>query len=83
MRYLSIVVAVAALAGCASGTTVFHSTDAKFNVVCHGAGLWWLPGTTASSEYQACQAAQEKSGYLEGPAPVRPIPSGVSSQGPS
>jgi len=82
-RYAFILLAVAALAGCVSGTTAFHSSDGKFNVVCRGAGLWWLPGTTASSDYHTCRETLEKSGYLEGPVPVRPIRAPVTFQGPS
>jgi len=83
MRYAFILLALAGLAGCISGTTVFHSADGKFNVVCRGAGFWWMPGTTAYHEYHACREAQQKSGHLEGPTPARPIGAPMSSPGPS
>jgi hypothetical protein len=82
-RYAFILLALAGLAGCVSGTTTFHSPDGRLNVVCHGAGFWWVPGTTASSEYHACREAQLKSGYIEGPVPVRPTHSPTFSPGPS
>jgi hypothetical protein len=83
MRYALIVLALTALAGCVSGTTVFHSADGRQNVICRGAGFWWVPFTTASSDYHACRAAQQKSGYLEGPVTARPIDAPASFQGPS
>jgi len=83
VRYAFVLLALAALAGCASGTTVFHSSDGRQNVICRGAGLWWVPGTTASKEYSACREAQRKSGYLEGPSPSRPSPGSTFSPGPS
>jgi hypothetical protein len=79
MRCAFILLALGVLAGC-SGTTVFHSPDGRFNVVCHGAGLWWVPLTTASSDYHACRDAQLKAGYREGPVPVRPIGAPVTGE---
>jgi hypothetical protein len=83
MRHAFVLLTLAALAGCVSETAVFHSADGKSNVVCRGASFWWLPFTTASNDYRACREAQLKSGYLEGPAPVRPVHSPTFSPGPS
>jgi hypothetical protein len=83
VRCAFILLALTPLPGCVSSTTVFHSPNGRSNVVCHGAGLWWLPGTTASSDYHACRETQQKSGYIEGPARVRAIPAPMTFQGPS
>jgi hypothetical protein len=58
-----------ALAGCVSETTVFHSPDGKYTVVCSGAGFGIIRGTMAMNEYHNCREAYLKAGYIEGPAP--------------
>jgi hypothetical protein len=83
VRYAFILLALAGLAGCVSGTTAFHSSDGGRNVICRGASFWWVPLTKASSDYHACQEAQRKSGYLEGPVTARPAPASTFSAGPS
>ena len=84
VRYAFILLALAALAGCVSRTTMFHNSDGSRTVVCRGGGFWWVPGTTAHSDYRACREAQEKSGYIEGPLTIRPaLPAPVPYPGPS
>ena len=83
MRHALILLALTLLAGCASGTTMFHSANGRQNVICRGSGLWWIPWTTASSDYHACQEVQRKSGYLEGPVTARPAPATIYTPPPS
>jgi hypothetical protein len=72
MRY-TFILTLAALAGC-GGTTMFHSANSTRVVICNGAGLWMIPGTTASSQYHNCRENYLKAGYVEGPPSVRPSP---------
>jgi hypothetical protein len=73
-RWLSVSAVVlllsTALAGCVSETTVFHSPDGKYTVVCSGAGFGIIRGTMAISELNNCKDAYRRAGYIEGPAPL-------------
>jgi len=82
MRRAFIFLALAVLAGC-GGTTVFHSSNGRQSITCHGAAFWWMPGTTANHDYHACQEVWRKSGYIEGPVTARPAPITTLTPGPS
>jgi len=75
MRYVFIVLAsLVALAGCASGTAMFHSPDGQHVVFCKRPDLWMIPATRASTEYSNCRENYLKTGYIEGPPPARTYP---------
>jgi hypothetical protein len=65
---------MAALAGCVSETSAFHSPDGKYTVACSGAGFGIIRGTMAMIEYRNCREVYLNAGYIEGPAPAQGAP---------